>query len=124
MDDLLLLVHRHDVFLQTTVVPVLNLNSIFASEIAHPDLQPGVQESSPAHSGVDLLEIELYDVTEDGHIGLEVDGRTSGVGFTGRLQGGLALASDVLLTPHLAFSVDSHRQPFRDGVDSTHSDAV
>ena len=112
MDNLLLLVHRHDVFLQAAVVLVLNLDSIFASKIPHPDSQTGVQKSSPAHPGVDLLEIELNDVAEDGHIGLEVDCRTSGVGFTSRLQGGLALASDVLLTPHLASSVDGHRQPF------------
>ena len=124
VNDLLFLVHCLYVLLQATVVLVLNLDRVFAAEVAQPDLQAGVEEGRTAQSDIDLIEIEFCDIFEDSRVGFEIDLRPRGIGLPGGFQCCLLFTFDVFLGPYLATSIDSHCQLFGHCVDSTHADAV
>ena len=129
MDDfvvnlVLLLVHLGDIFLQTTLVGVVDFNRIFTAKVAQNDLQASIEEGGAAHSGVDHLEIELDDIAEDAEIWFERDFRARRIGLPAGLQFRVRDSESVFLMPDSSFPMNNQFQPLGDGVHRADSDSV
>ncbi len=87
------------------------------------DGQAAVQKGLFPQPLGDLIEAE-FGRFKDLRVGLERDGRSLLARLAGRLQRGGRLAPLVALLPDRAALADFQLQPFREGVDDRHADAV